>query len=418
MSTTETTPVELAPAFELNGLPVFLFSDNQFDQVEAQGHNHYYVLAGGKEKRPKASTTTSSTPQFEDVDIVKLYRITKSILGRAIVETTPANAGIKFATGQNMIPNLPLIPFKLINTMDAFFRAVHKEHKTEAILMLVYNTDFLGTENPAEGWGIIAPKQKNTPAFCDYDPTSVVDDLPDNVMLIGSAHSHPEMDAYASGTDHKDQADWDGIHITYGWKSHVKGGATEYYVETQYAGKKWAFPLEQLAEMAPKPVVPKEDIDHLLANVTKGTHTVTHGGTYSGPKTSGGTTPIPSFRSGHTGATSNAVLSHRAATKLPQGAPDPAKHVIIGVVANDENAACPFCGSSLHTAEFERHRCFACFNFITDAVDTDADYNADRERVSAKYIPVLDRKNSQVPIVLWVVADGIFTEDTRLSPKK
>ena len=415
---TETTPVELVPAFELNGLPVFIFDDNKFDQVEAQGNNHYYVLAGGKEKRPKASTSTSSTPQFEDVDIVKLYRVTKSILGRAIVETTPANAGIKFATGQNMVPNLPLIPFKLINTMDAFFRAVHKEHKTEAILMLVYNTELLNSDNPSDGWGIIAPKQKNTPAFCDYDPTSVVDDLPDHVMLIGSAHSHPEMDAYASGTDHKDQADWDGIHITYGWKSHVKGGATEYYVETQYAGKKWAFPLEALAEMSPKPVVPKEDIEPLLANVTKGTHTVTHTSSWTNnPKSQGGYT-TPSFQSGATTGTSNAVLAHRAATKLPAGAPDPVKHVIIGVVANDENATCPFCGSALHTAEFERHRCFACFNFIADGVDVDADYNADRERVQAKYIPQLDRKSGQLPIVLWVVADGTFTEDTRVSAKK
>jgi proteasome lid subunit RPN8/RPN11 len=418
--TTDQTPTEvLAPAFDLEGFPVFVLDKPMFDEIEAQGHNHYFVLASGKEKRAKSTTNNNTT--FEDVDIIKLWRVTSSALGRAVVEATPSNSGIKTGTGLQFVNRLPRIPFALINKMDAFFRAVHKEHKSESIAMLVYDMNFLGTDNASAGWGAVIPKQKNTAAFCDYDPTSVIDELEDHIMVVGSAHSHPEMDAYASGTDHKDQADWDGIHITYGWKSHVKGGATEYYVETQYAGLKWAVALSDLAELAPKPVVPKEEIEDWLGNVTKGTAVVqggySHGGVYSGPKS---TTTSPKYTGGQstTAGTSKGVVLHRAVVKLPTDAPDPDKNTIIAVVDRTTSSDCPFCQTVLNDEEFGRHRCMACFNFITDSVSDDIDYNADREKISSRNLVELDRDKADKPIVLWFPVEGTFSKDTRLAPKK
>lgn len=419
--TTDQTQIEaVTPAFELDGFPVFVMNAIAFDEIEAAGHNHYFVLAAGKEKRPKSNVKD----QYEDVDIIKLWRVTSSVLGRAVIEATPSNSGVKTGTGVQFISRLPRIPYSLLNKMDAFFRAVYAEHKSESILMLVYNMNYLNSETPMLGWGAIAPKQKNTPHFCDYDPTSVVDDLEDHIMLVGSAHSHPEMDAYASGTDHKDQADWDGIHITYGWKSAVKGGATEYYVETQYAGLKWALSLADLAELTPKPVVPKEEIEDWLGNVTKGTTAVT---TYSHPGVNGGPKSLTSGTSGSrytggatgAGATSKTgVVLHRAAVKLPSDAPDPAKHTIIAVVDRSTGSSCPFCQTILNDEEFARHRCMACFNFITDTVADDIDYNANRAQIGSKSLQELDRNEAKLPIVLWFPVEGNFSPDTRLAPKK
>lgn len=395
---------------DLDGLPVFLPTSNQYDEIEALGHNHYYVLAGSSDKvaGPNNSTVTHES--------VKLWRVTKSHLGRAITEATANSAGLKFGTGQSFTLELPPIPYELLMKMDAFFRAVYAKHKTEAILMLVYNMDYLHSETPSQGWGAIAPEQKNTGGFCDYEPDTIIETLEDNVVLVGSAHSHPEMSAFASDVDHKDQAGWDGIHITYGWRSSVNRGATEHYSEVQYAGKKWALGLNELVEMAPKPTFAEAELDPWLKNVTKNTAIgTTHHTSHSSPKSG---TPTPSYSPGASGGNGFAQnILHRAPIKLPATAPDPKKNVIVGLVKSGDNPSCPFCHSPLDSREIQHGRCFACFNFVVTGQDVIPEINKLREEFGARPIPDLDVAKSEYPILLWDGGDT-FTEDLRAAPAK
>ena len=110
--------------------------------------------------------------------------------------------------------------------------------------MLTYDMTMTGSE----GWGILVPDQTNTSIHCNYDPHSIATIKPDNVMIVGSVHSHPGMSAYASGTDHKDQADFDGIHITFGWQKSVNNGATQYHIEMQMAGKAYTLQPDDVFE--------------------------------------------------------------------------------------------------------------------------------------------------------------------------
>lgn len=415
-------PAVPSPVFFLDGdFPVYIFNKPEdYDLVEAQHINHYFVLASGKEKRLKSGTTD----KFEDFDVIKLWRVYSSILGRAVVDATPSLSGIKYGTSTSFANRLPKIPFTLINKMDAFFREIDRQYHCESIVMLVFDTRFLATDNPSDGWGAVVPKQKNTPAFCDYDPTSVVEELEPEVVLVGSAHSHPGMSAYASGTDHKDQADWDGIHITYGWMSSKNGGATEYYVETQYAGYKWARTLDEIAEMAPRPTVPKEELDPWIANVTKGT-TVVGSGSYNGgqwnPKaTTGGT---PRFTPGQgTGShkSSTGVVLHRASVKLPAEAPDPTKNTIVAVIDDSTTTHdCRFCQTPVSTDDLLACRCLACFQFIVPAslINDEIDFNASRVEANRKALDELDRATAEKPIILWR-ADGSFSDDFRTGAAK
>ena len=139
---------------------------------------------------------------------------------------------------------MPLIPTVIVDKLDQFFRLVDDQHGTESIVMLTYDMD---KEGP-EGWGVLVPDQENTAAHCNYDPHSIAEMKPDNVMIVGSVHSHPKMSAYASGTDHADQADFDGIHITYGWQKSVNNGATQYHLELQMAGQAYTLQPEDVFE--------------------------------------------------------------------------------------------------------------------------------------------------------------------------
>src|SRR5690606_38728771 len=103
----------------------------------------------------------------------------------------------------------------------------------------------------AEGWGVVVPEQSNTAASCNYDPQSVVDDLPDDgsVAIVGSAHSHPGMSAYCSGVDKADQMYFDGLHITFGWR--VNSPQTEFHIEMQMSGSAFPFSVNQVFSDVP-----------------------------------------------------------------------------------------------------------------------------------------------------------------------
>lgn len=89
------------------------------------------------------------------------------------------------------------IPYQLIKEVMAFFYAVHKEHKSEAVVLLCYEK---------EEWAVYVPEQSASVTSVKYESNG-------NKRFVGSIHSHPGFGTFASGTDDRDEANFDGIHL-------------------------------------------------------------------------------------------------------------------------------------------------------------------------------------------------------------
>jgi hypothetical protein len=253
-----------------NGLPVFMANREDIcEVVEYFGFNIYYLL-GNIEKTTK--TTPPSNPTGAGYNGYKpptpapsvtvttsnmqLFKVVNNFIGRTVTFSTESFDPQFIAVQEEATYNMPPIPHVLVDKLDQFFRLVDAQHGSESIVMLTYDLEKEGSE----GWGILVPDQTNTSVHCNYDPNSIAEVKPDNVMIVGSVHSHPGMSAYASGTDHKDQADFDGIHITFGWQKSVQNGATQYYAEMQMSGQAYKLDIEDVfedyvVEKAPDPEV-------------------------------------------------------------------------------------------------------------------------------------------------------------------
>lgn len=85
-----------------------------------------------------------------------------------------------------------------------FFKAVYKKHHSESAVLLHYSDKL--------GWELTVPEQTVTFAHVDYKMT----DRLAGYVFIGTMHSHSSMSAFHSGTDIGDEAQIDGIHITFG----------------------------------------------------------------------------------------------------------------------------------------------------------------------------------------------------------
>lgn len=240
-----------------NGAPCFMADrDDICDVVEAIGFSIYYVLGNLQKVTTNTSTTykpttpgaATSTPTTTTTQTItknaQLFKVVNNFVGRSVAPSTDPLPDQFVSLEENCVYNLPLIPFALTEKLDEFFRLVHTKHGTESIVLLTFDP----SKDDSSGWGILVPEQTNTAAHCSYDAESVVALKPDDVFIVGSVHSHPDMPAYASGTDHADQADFDGIHITYGWQKSVNNGATQYYAELQLNGSSYKMDIEDIFE--------------------------------------------------------------------------------------------------------------------------------------------------------------------------
>lgn len=231
-----------------NGAPCFLADDIDICKtIESLGFQIYY-LVGYK------GTTTNNTTVFKPgvPSIItqnttyksKLFKVVNNFVGRAISESEEDFGVGIIALEEEAQYSMSPIPTVIIKKLDEFFRLIFAQHGTESIVLLTYDIEKSGSD----GWGILVPEQTNTAAHCSYDPDSIVDLKDDNILIVGSVHSHPEMSAYASGTDHSDQADFDGVHITYGWQKAVSNGATQYHLELQMSGTSYKLNIEDVFE--------------------------------------------------------------------------------------------------------------------------------------------------------------------------
>lgn len=101
---------------------------------------------------------------------------------------------------------LPPINAHLVMQIWNFFKRVYELHHTEAHLFIVWNT-------AQKTFGLVAGEQVVSSAHCRADkPLQTSDDL----LFVGTVHSHRNMSAFHSGQDQRDEEHWDGVHLTIG----------------------------------------------------------------------------------------------------------------------------------------------------------------------------------------------------------
>lgn len=101
--------------------------------------------------------------------------------------------------------NIEKIPAIAVAKIANFFRAIQKQHRSEAIVILFYNEE-------TKKYKLVPPSQKVTPGGIEYNRSIVIDGW----TMIGDIHSHSSMSAFHSGTDQGDENSFDGLHITFG----------------------------------------------------------------------------------------------------------------------------------------------------------------------------------------------------------
>lgn len=404
----EIIPIEELNWFELpNGMPCFIGDvDNISKHVEANGYNFYYVLCN--ESYTYMDGKTSKTGLRPS-----LLKVVSTIISRSVTVADP-NELVFDTMSIEAQYLLPRIPFSLVQMMEDFFRTVEEKHGTESIVLLTYDPDFLTTDSPGDGWGVLVPDQTNTAADCAYDHESVASQKPEHVYLVGSAHSHPGMAAFASGTDHKDQADFPGIHITYGWRKNVNNNATEYHIELQTPGSVFSMQPDQVFEGIPKPD-PDPQINVWMDKVTKKAPPLT---------TSTGVGTGSSYTSGYGNYSSGSSYGGYSSTPkpktitLPQGFPDPSSNVIIAELKTENEPECPFCNTAFIAPDYNKRRCLSCHQYIALPGETMIDitnvrknqglysYDIDISKSLAKNVYMWSRLNGSDQIVLVQAADN------------
>lgn len=263
-----------------NGLPCFL--GNRVDIIDIVENtlnlNMYYLLADKatikKYTQNKPSTWNSSTKTQEPATTVEyteeereacIFKVVKNMIGRVVQPADDCFGETYVGVQQEALYHLPPIPKTLVKKLDEFFRLVHAQHGTESIVLLTFDESNWSSDS----WGVLVPKQENTSVHCKYDPDSVVELKPYHLSIVGSVHSHPEMSAYASGTDHEDQADFDGLHITYGWQKSKDNGATQYHIEMQMSGSAYILKPEDVFETDTSIKDPDPEVVAWTENVSK-----------------------------------------------------------------------------------------------------------------------------------------------------
>lgn len=388
---------DLQPLWITNdGLPTFFFHrPDLYDLVESLGFNIYYVLGNNATEVKSTSSSTVSynnnnktasvAPTTTLVKNAQFYRVVNNFVSRTVTECSP-ELSVNFCTvEEEALYDMPPIPHLLIDKLDQFFRLVDAQHGTESIVMLTYDTNKEGSD----GWGILVPDQTNTSVHCNYDPDSIAQVKPDDVLIVGSVHSHPGMSAYASGTDHADQADFDGVHITFGWQKSVNNGATQYYIELQSAGKSYKLTPEDVFEdyvidKAPDPEVVgwTDKVKKVSPPSMGGTHMagtvpVTPGEAYQTPRQPA----IPKTSVSTAVGTSPKAVSYINYSSFLQDiieeAIDPTERAILicePAYSNDKKSYnCPSCFATIPISSIRLNHCCGVCDVPISELDSSAD---------------------------------------------
>jgi hypothetical protein len=401
----ELIPLEELTQFTLpNGMPCFVGNVKDVcHHIEGHGYNFYYLMTVEEYSYvdTNKATKTSTRPT--------IFKVVSTIISRSVTVATEQELGLDVVSISAEY-TLPRIPFEMVQKMDDFFRAVEDKHGTESIVLLTYDPTFFGLENEGDGWGVLVPDQTNTAADCAYDHESIAKEKPEHVYLVGSVHSHPNMPAFASGTDHKDQADFPGIHITYGWRKNVSNNATEYHIELQTPGGVFSLDADQVFESFPKSE-PSPEIDVWMSKVSKKVYTPING------KSGYGSYGYTDYSYGTSGTVySSAPVAKEV--KLPEGFPSIKDNIIIARIEENETH-CPFCSVKFVKVDKEKRRCLSCHQYIMFGNETVSNLishrkamglfsnDIDVERSVQKAIYIWTKNNSQDKLELYCSADKV-----------
>jgi len=145
------------------------------------------------------------------------FKITKNI----ITKEEPVN--IEWI--ENYISN------ELWRSIISFFRDSYEKHKSEAMIRLYYN-------KVTNEWAAWAYPQTTRGMTVDEDMNSKERELQgqqfgNDWIPMGSIHHHCSSSAFQSGTDHKDEIDFPGLHITIG---HIDKEEIDVHVRFSYKG--------------------------------------------------------------------------------------------------------------------------------------------------------------------------------------
>jgi hypothetical protein len=242
-------------------------------------------------------------------------------------------------------------------------------------------------------------------------------------MIVGSVHSHPQMPAYASGTDHEDQADFDGLHITYGWQSNVANGATQYHFELQISGTAYSLKAEDVFESITFNKSPDPDVVEWSQRVKKALPPQSQAGVQLG---SYNNQPIKNYTPGSTLGGTRFTSVNKREQNIPSS--DAIKEKEYLVCAEVDTLAgyssyCPSCKLNLLRHEVHLHgaACPACDiaivpmdSSIQEAVASLDIYQT--ERNASTFIPyylwILDYKEADLFIRLKGQDDRVSDSET------
>lgn len=103
--------------------------------------------------------------------------------------------------------NMPKLTKHQISQVISFFHDVNARLHSECMVLIYYNPEIRQVE-------LRAPERQfvtgGSIKYHMYPPSQ------DGFLLCGSIHSHSSMGAFHSGTDIRDEIDFDGLHITFG----------------------------------------------------------------------------------------------------------------------------------------------------------------------------------------------------------
>lgn len=332
---------ELNYIYLSDGLPLFLgviekSLDTAVGHAKDMGHTSFYILG-------------DHTPVDANKKVLPARPIVfKVVMNTVSLSVYPVEPDAKLGFDHidvNAHFRLPKIPWEMVERLDSFFRRVDEEKGgSEAIVVLGFDERC----DDATGWRIMVPTQRNTAAYCNYDPASVVDVISDEdidyVQQVGTIHSHPGMSAFASHTDAGDQYNNDGLHITFGWPRSTN--KTEFHIEVQAGGIKWTFQPDAIFEQPPKKDFP--ELNEWVSRVTKDVTPPLVQGANKTKTTTGGT------------VTTSSGLGY---TILP-GAPDPKKFIIVASLLRPDAVACPVCALALSPDLIDKRRCSRCDSYL------------------------------------------------------
>lgn len=347
------TPEPINVALAPNGLPLIISGGKEaVEHVKAQGHQIFYILTNLK--------YTSKTKDNKQVSysVPRVAKYVSTLVGDALVEAADDELGLAEIESFGSF-GMPKIPNQLVAEISEFFHHIYATLHTEAVVVLVYDEEKLDSEDPSSGWGFLVPEQENTAGSCDYTPMSVNDekvDMGPRVKIVGSAHSHPGMSAFASHTDEGDQAQFDGVHITFGWPMGRK--VDEHHIELLFQGHRFTMTPEQTFVAGEEEPSTSERIQELAKKVKRATptHNYSSWGGGSGKD----------WSQGYGGAWGNSSANLKG--KLPKGYehlhPDKVTLIRKVLLTEDEIKDCPVCITPLYSYDKKGGYCWRCHSYF------------------------------------------------------